>query len=221
MIEIAESYTKTTDRERYLKAAKDFRLPYFDYFRPRGGRVTFPGVTQGTRTSFAFDFRLPDIFNVKKVTVITAPDSKVDDQFDNPLYTYKFSQTNGQLPRRDQDRIRNDYSITQTVRHPARLSSDTHDLQALSDSLNSGREGRSTFVTKLLNSRPYANVSTVASDSLEPGDLTASPEGVTYGNLEGIHGNYHVIMGGSARIRGHLSDPRIASFDPVFWFHHW
>lgn len=39
-----------------------------------------------------------------------------------------------------------------------------------------------------------------------------------YGSLEGIHNQYHGIIGGFA---GHMSRVPVAAFDPVFWFHHW
>jgi hypothetical protein len=83
------------------------------------------------------------------------------------------------------------------------------------------------MMIKLLNSPLYAQLKTVATDAvLQRGDITDvpgmfrpdvdNPEGV--GNLEGtIHGNYHVLIGGN----GVMSNPSVAAFDPVFWFHHW
>jgi tyrosinase len=38
------------------------------------------------------------------------------------------------------------------------------------------------------------------------------------GSIEGIHGQYHGLIGGTA---GHMSQVPVAAFDPVFWFHHW
>jgi len=104
MVEIANTY-KEPHRSRYVAACKEFRLPYLDYFRPRGGRVEFPGVVNGRMTSFPYDFRLPDIFSVQKVTVRTAPDDVADANFDNPLYTYKFNDATGRLPRDDEASI--------------------------------------------------------------------------------------------------------------------
>ena len=104
------------------------------------------------------------------------------------------------------------------MRWPDTLTSTTHNLKALSDALNSGREGRSSLALALIHSTPYGKFSTVASDKLEKGDMTtfSSPEG--RGSLEGsIHGNYHNLIGGN----GHMSTPSLAAFDPVFWFHHW
>lgn len=225
MVDIANTYN-SPHRERYVAACKDFRLPYFDYFRPRGGRVEFPGVVNGQwrTTSFPYDFRLPDIFNTEKITILTAPDNNPNTNFDNPLYSYKFSEANGQLPKKDRDLVGRTYSLKQTVRHPTDIESETHDLKAMSDSLNSGRQGRTTMMIKLLNSKPYQDLSVVASDRLKQGDLTKTkdvPDPDTrdgMGSLEGtLHGNYHGLIGGD----GVMGDPRVAAFDPVFWFHHW
>jgi len=103
MVEIAQKYDPP-HRERYLKAAKEFRLPYLDYFRPRGGEVTFPGrrVGNSTRTSFPYDFRLPDIFNEKKIALKLAPRDTLTPDQDNPLYSFKFATKSGQLDQVDQ-----------------------------------------------------------------------------------------------------------------------
>lgn len=104
------------------------------------------------------------------------------------------------------------------MRYPDDLTSTTHNLKGLSDALNSGREGRNTLALALIHSQPYANLSTVASDKLEKGDMTIFSSQDGSGSLEGsIHGNYHNLIGGP----GHMSTPSLAAFDPVFWFHHW
>jgi tyrosinase len=104
MVDVANKYN-SPHRERYLAACKEFRLPYMDYFRPRGGRVEFPGVVNGRQgtTSFPYDFRLPDIFNAKKVTIRVAPNDELDVNFDNPLYTYRFTDAGGKLSQGDWD----------------------------------------------------------------------------------------------------------------------
>jgi tyrosinase len=107
MVDIAQAYDPPY-RQRYLDAAKSFRLPYLDYFRPRGGEVTFPGQSLNDddgKTSFPYDFRLPDILNEKKVALRLPPQNVLQYDIDNPLYTYHFTQANGQLPPADQKRI--------------------------------------------------------------------------------------------------------------------
>lgn len=80
------------------------------------------------------------------------------------------------------------------------------------------------------NSSRYPDLQDVASDMvLRGGDLTNTKltrtisgvpgsKAASYGSIEGLHGNYHTIIGGS---NGHMSHPSIAAFDPIFWFHHW
>lgn len=105
MVKIAGKYEEP-HRKRYLDAAKVFRLPYLDYFRPRDGEVKFPGVGRNPRqTSFPYNFRLPDILNEKKIALRLAPRDELVHDIDNPLYTFKFSQENGQLPQSNQDFI--------------------------------------------------------------------------------------------------------------------
>jgi tyrosinase len=38
-----------------------------------------------------------------------------------------------------------------------------------------------------------------------------------WGSLEDIHNSVHGYVGGT----GHMGDPSIAGFDPIFWLHHW
>ncbi len=105
MLEIAGKYDPP-HRQKYLDAAKAFRLPYLDYFRPRDGEVKFPGMLRnGAETSFPYNFRLPDILNEKKVALRLPPQDVLKYDIDNPLYTYKFTKAHGQLPDVDQERI--------------------------------------------------------------------------------------------------------------------
>ena len=105
MVEISGKYDPPY-RQKYLDAAKAFRLPYLDYFRPRDGEVKFPGISQNaTETSFPYNFRLPDILNEKKVALRLPPHDELRYDIDNPLYTYKFTKEHGQLPDSDQEQI--------------------------------------------------------------------------------------------------------------------
>lgn len=104
MLDVINAEFDASVRPKYLEAAKAFRLPYFDYFRPRGGNVVFGGIRetkddvfQGKRlTSFPYDFTLPAIFNEKEVAVALPPLGKPD-KMANPLYTFKFGSDSGAL----------------------------------------------------------------------------------------------------------------------------
>ena len=103
MVDIANKDYDKSLRQKYLDAAKAFRLPYFDYFRPRGHDITFPGVVDDNgMTSFPYDFTLPTIFNEEEVA-ITKPPLDKPDKIRNPLYSYKFSTQHGQFEGDDLD----------------------------------------------------------------------------------------------------------------------
>ncbi|OAP60301.1 hypothetical protein AYL99_05303 [Fonsecaea erecta] len=221
-------------QSKYLTAARAFRLPYWDYFRPRDVDAKFPGIKlEGNRTRHDYDFRMPDILNVREVMVRVPPYDKLTVQ-SNPLYNFKF--TDRQNLDKDLARARlTNYNPNRTVRYPRSKDSKYHDVQQLSDALNSGREGRASMMLDILDpgSTRYPRLGDVASDSvLREGDLTqtglskgtagilprdGNGRPASYGSIEALHGNYHTLMGGP---NGHMSSPSVAAFDPVFWLHH-
>ncbi|KAK1753621.1 hypothetical protein QBC47DRAFT_430447 [Echria macrotheca] len=221
MVEIAGKYDQP-HRDRYQLAAKAFRLPYLDYFRPRDDRgVKWPGPREDQW--FKYDFRLPDVFNEPRINVKLAPSDTIK-EIDNPLYAYRFKTETGQLPQGDWATTRGRFSTSQTLRWPTSTTQTEHDLPALSESLNKARQATITTFFDLITTAPYATLASVASDRLlATGDLTSfekldetKTKIVGSGSIEGFHGNYHNFIGG----KGHMSDISVAAFDPVFWFHH-
>lgn len=97
MAEIAEEFPQS-QRPKYRAAVKKFRLPYWDYYRPRGhGKTTFPGVKfGGGKTSFDWDFSIPQIFTLEKVMIRT-PENDELHLADNPLNWFSFPKT-GSIP---------------------------------------------------------------------------------------------------------------------------
>jgi tyrosinase len=90
MLAIIREFNKSL-QPKYLAAAKAFRFPYWDYFRPRGVDARFPGIKlEGLRTRYDYDFRMPDIFNVRDVMVQMPPNDNLEIR-SNPLYTFKFT----------------------------------------------------------------------------------------------------------------------------------
>lgn len=77
MVEIAETFA---DSEKYLKAAKSFRLPYWDYYLPRSYKTVFPGVTMGQDKTTGEFLNLEDVTIKDRVTgePIKAADVKVE-----------------------------------------------------------------------------------------------------------------------------------------------
>ena len=94
MLEIAENFPNP---QKYRDAAQRFRLPYWDYYRPRGNKADFPGVRLGKgRTSFNYDFSIPQIFTLEQVIVRT-PEKDELELRDNPMNFFKFPAT-GSIP---------------------------------------------------------------------------------------------------------------------------
>jgi tyrosinase len=95
MVEVAQSYTKAEDKNTYLEAVQKFRLPYWDYYRPRDFDSTFPGVVEnGEDTHFPYNFGIPQIFTVSDVMVRLAPSNEWK-PMPNPLRSFTFPKTDG------------------------------------------------------------------------------------------------------------------------------
>ena len=89
MVDIAKGYDPPY-RTQYLDAALEFRLPYWDYFRPRGGAVEFPGVVDKGITRFDYDYSLPRIFTEKAVSARYPPNNELRSLSRNPFQTHEF-----------------------------------------------------------------------------------------------------------------------------------
>lgn len=108
-----------------------------------------------------------------------------------------------------------------------------HGTADLSNTMNSGREARCSYMLDLLNSAPYQRVQDIATDnkrfrgdmwevdlkrSLEQFDNRGNPiQDQTSGSIEDLHNKYHGLIGWA----GVMGNPTVAAFDPVFYIHHW
>ena len=91
MIEIAKSFDEP-HKNAYLDAAQLFRLPYWDFYRPRKEKETiFPGVVQGQKASFPFDYSVPKILSESNIMVRKPPHNKLEVLDRNPLGSFEFS----------------------------------------------------------------------------------------------------------------------------------
>ena len=93
MDEIAQTYNEP-HKTKYVDASKRFRLPYYDYYRPRSYEVKFPGIIDNGMTSFPYDYSCPLIFTAPNLMIRKAPDD-APKLTPNPLYSYKFDQAGG------------------------------------------------------------------------------------------------------------------------------
>ena len=88
MVELADKY-KGSEKTKYQAAAKKFRLPYWDYFRPRGAQVKFPGIINNGVTTYKYDFSLPKIFTEETI-MIKKWDVPLPFPMKNPFRSYTF-----------------------------------------------------------------------------------------------------------------------------------
>lgn len=212
MAEIVGKFPAQFQR-KYQAALKEFRLPYWDYYRPRNkGTVTMPGVGgPGGTTTFEYDFALPQIFVMEQIMVRHYADNDELQPMPNPLRTFSFPKSGG-FSSQDCAKA-GGFSQRQTVRYPASASDLTGNLTKQSFILNREREGNVRYILSMI--RDYDSFGWFASSSLTPGPS---------GNLENIHAAYHGYIGGGAPFGtepGHMSFEPTAAFDPVFWMHQW
>jgi tyrosinase len=80
------------DEQKYKAAAKKSRLPYWEYYRPRGGQVTFSGVVNGSTTTSPYDFHAPRIFTKERVMFKHLPDNKLI-EMPNPFFQFAFDES--------------------------------------------------------------------------------------------------------------------------------
>lgn len=220
MVELVKQWEPESERGAQLKAASGFRLPYWDYWKPRGGSVTFPGiVTEGRQTAFDYDFRIPDIFVAKSVMVRKPKGTKLE-PIDNPLASFNFPerQTNDTWRTVVQDRNGNNIWVNLWKPVTARYPGENLPVTAMNYSLNMRRESSSTQYQNIVRDPAYRYYSATGTNAMGSfGGGSKNRNDNPTGSLENIHNNYH----GSIGSNGQMGDPSVAAFDPVFWIHHW
>src|SRR5947207_2181972 len=186
MTEIVESYPEHA-KPKYRAALKEFRLPYWDYYRPRNKRTTkFSGVKPGGTTTFDYDFAIPQIFTVERVMVARTSDDKLE-SIENPLNRFVFPTTGGLTDGFDGSdwslaESEGDFSKQRTVRYPSGVGDVKGSVIRLNEMLNKQRATRLLNILDMIENRVYGNYATFASSSQTPGPS---------GSLESIHGAYH------------------------------
>lgn len=212
----------------HVEAVKDFRLPFWDYFRPRGGNTRFPGVRDGSSgtTGYGFDFSLPYILEVDKVMVLKPNENPSDDpseekklkEIDNPLASFKFPTNHGLRPEEWGDYIKQ-RPMVRTLRYPD-PNSGKSDHRLLNTALLKNRESNIEKMLNLFDKLKYKDYVAFAFKAYvkDPGTgkLTKDVD-PAFSSIESLHDSYHGLLGGG----GHLSSVPIAAFDPAFWIHHW
>ena len=102
MHEIAKTFSNSP---KYRETAQKFRLPFWDYFRPRGNDAIFPGITGPNGTAkFDYDFSIPQILTLQKVMIRVPPNDDIKLEH-NPLRTFWFP-VKGGIKERDWSNLR-------------------------------------------------------------------------------------------------------------------
>ncbi|MCJ1400073.1 hypothetical protein MMC11_003276 [Xylographa trunciseda] len=216
-------------KQDYVKAAKQFRLPYWDYYRPRDYQVTMPGVVNNDTTEAPYDYHMPQIFTLQDVMVKTLPDEQLV-AMSNPFFQYRFNADDLSPEEWVDSGI--DVEIPnvkeQTLRHGGNAD---EAVKALNQALNMIREDEMRSSLVMIEKGEYSNylnfsTNGVMTQGRDPNNLSKILKKNT-GSLEGLHNNYHLYIGGFTGPRraiettiGHMTCPPIAAFDPVFWIHH-
>ncbi|KAL8792906.1 MAG: hypothetical protein Q9195_004483 [Heterodermia aff. obscurata] len=208
---------KFKDSDSWTQEVQKFRLPFWDYLRPRGGNTRFPGVKDrkyGT-TGYGWDFSVPYILEVEQVMVYmpyddSRPDKKESELqlINNPLFMFVFPQSNG-LKDKDLDYINFQASRINTVRQDQNFSGKCNH-QLLNTVLAQSRESEVETLLNLLYLPYYKDYAIFSNKAV------VNKKATVFGSLEGLHDDYHGLTGGN----GHMSRVPVAAFDPIFWLHH-
>lgn len=222
-----------SEKKDYINAAKEFRLPYWDYYRPRDVSVWIAGVfpDKDFKTQTPYDFHMPKIFTEPIVMVKTLPDNDLK-PMDNPFYEFKFQEKD----LSDEEWGKSDLSkkrafLEQAKKRTLRHSGDSSSVHRMNAGLNKIREDAMRKVLQMIEKGVYSNYYVFSTQGAP--DPNSDPDrdrelfGKPLGNIEALHGNYHVYVGGFIGPRekiehliGHMSCVPVSAFDPVFWMHH-
>ncbi|KAJ1326981.1 tyrosinase [Microdochium nivale] len=199
----SESDIPDEQKKKYLAAAQHFRIPYWDYFRPRGHKSSFPGVSNpenGTTTA-PYDWGAPQILTLPEVMVRRLPDNELV-AMPNPFFQFQF----------DSEQFK---KLAEGNQVPTEL---------MNDLLNSVREDQIRLCLAMIEDKVYRNFRTFSTNAVVL-DAKEQPEeklGKASGSIEDFHNKYHVTIGGLSGTdpAGHMTFIETAAFDPIFWMHH-
>ncbi|KAI9894687.1 MAG: hypothetical protein M1814_002043 [Vezdaea aestivalis] len=213
IMDIVEEFPASA-KPKYKAAARLFRLPYWDYYRPRATGAKFPGIKgTGSTTGFDYDFYVPRAITLKKVMIRTPQEDKLELK-ENPLRFTQFPK--GVLTDNDWAALGGEgtlYSKDRTFRHITfdDLGGSTAQMNKAT---NMRREDNTRYMLSVMTADIYTTIETFCTDA---GTSATEMDEISSGSMEALHNDYHVIVGGAG---GHMSNVPIAAFDPIFYLHH-
>ncbi|KAF7532664.1 hypothetical protein G7054_g7781 [Neopestalotiopsis clavispora] len=193
---VANSFSEAERKADYVKAAKTFRMPYWDWARP--DLPIFPAEASINANN-----------QVARPRASTKAPIKP-----NPLASYKFRES------ASDGNVNWFRDVNATVRFPTN-GSGTPNEQALKQQLSaffqgqqSSPKGRNLTERVLYILQSYTNFGAASNNRFDSQALTPGFEG--WGSIEDIHNAIHNYVGGG----GQMGSPAAAAFDPIFWLHH-
>lgn len=221
------SFPHTGEKDQWMKERSQWRLPYFDWALPG---LTFPEIFENKNISVQAPKRAD---GTSTATLIK----------ENPLYRYQLI-VGGKLlamgdPSLGKNKIGDNAFKWSQCSGTSRwgITSETTDFSGITNvdmlrskvqqqiQLHNGKTSISShsigdLVYRLL-SPEYASTyrdfaSTISSNQKPPMNWQG------YLSLEMIHNNLHGFIGGHTLSdgMGHMQDPTVAAFDPIFYMHH-
>ncbi|GKT56388.1 tyrosinase precursor [Colletotrichum tofieldiae] len=195
---VANEFEESERKADYVKAAKDFRMPYWDWARPDLGIFPIQATSQA------------------RVQVKRPHGKQHNSLLDpNPLASYKF----GEKSKSDES-INRFPQVGGTVRYPGQ--SNNEELMQQLTSFFAGTDSKKRSRGKNLTERvmfilqSYRDFGSASHNRFNPTEKPGQPNFAEWGSIEDIHNAIHTYAGG----KGQMSDPTVAAFDPIFWLHH-
>ncbi|KAJ3254381.1 hypothetical protein HDU77_004121 [Chytriomyces hyalinus] len=190
-VEIAKRYTK--DTQAWLQAAQTIRFPYWDW-------ATKENLAAG----------VPDIFVVETVSVQMAPEGKPA-TIRNPLASYAIpAEFRASFPN-ELGPLKN---FKNTVRFPMSKDADAKSNVA---SLKEAMKKLSPQLRSMVRVLFDGSVTDWADFSNHSMDFGNKKRVGNYHSVEYVHDQVHGTISGNG---GHMGYPEVASYDPIFYFHH-
>ncbi|KAF4626854.1 hypothetical protein G7Y89_g11303 [Cudoniella acicularis] len=233
MHDIANQFTQEPDKSLYLKAAERFRFPYWDPCMPRNN------VTNNADTPDEKIWGIPKILSVPEVW-IRRPNSAVLIKIVNPLHWLKFQ--NDALDKKARVPIvyLPKWNMSPLGRdHTIRSADESGETNPEILELNMQRQAISigTNLWKLLSRYAHDNdrnnelrswasfashniIDSATGLPIKDPDGELAYQDDTSVSLESWHDNIHLLVGTGNHWVGHMGNPIIAGFDPIFWLHH-
>ncbi|KAK0629237.1 common central domain of tyrosinase-domain-containing protein [Bombardia bombarda] len=215
-------------RSDWLDAASQFRLPYWDWAQKK------------IRSNNTPTYDIPIIAKSPRVEVVDLNDGTSTVYIDNPMYKFTMpdnermgcegisdiqdSTTSGKIttiPSRGTSRWA-PYD-PQSTKVSVQWENGVVDNDKITQSLQEHNWYGKNVDQVPLSEMVYRLYLPDYIDSFTQFSTTKfkkTPSPASYLNLEYVHNNIHNWCGGFDDYAGHMSEPPVSAFDPIFWIHH-